>query len=86
MLKKIAVTALVSSFAIASFAATDTKVESKATVSAPAALEHKAGATTTEVKTPAANAKVESKAEEKAEGMKEGTVADKAEDKAEHKP
>ncbi|MDD5177651.1 MAG: hypothetical protein PHQ05_14630 [Sterolibacterium sp.] len=41
MLKKIAVAALISSFAIASFAATETKADTKATV-APAATEQKA--------------------------------------------
>lgn len=41
MLKKIAVAALISSFAIASFAATETKADTKTTV-APAATEQKA--------------------------------------------
>lgn len=83
MFKKIALTALISSIAVVSFAATETKVDAK--TAAPAAVEHKAGATKVEVATPKAGAKAESKAEDKAEGTKEGSAADKAEDKAEHK-
>lgn len=83
MFKKIALTALISSVAVVSFAATEAKVDAKAAT--PGVVEQKAGATKVDVAPPKASAKAESKIDDKAEGTKEGSAADKAEDKVEHK-